>query len=115
MGHLPLHLPRSGLEKKRVVCHDGKTRLRNGYHVPNDYMTITFQRYSDANAFLNADFDKTRFSGAVAEACGTYANLRPVPATMCQEYVDFVTAVEEGRTDSSEASALERGIHYVTV
>merc|ERR1712200_210316 len=64
-----------GLATTRVVCHDGKTRLRNGYHVPNDYMTITFQRYSDANAFLNADFDKTRFSGAVAEACETYANL----------------------------------------
>jgi len=104
-----------GLEKKRVVCHDGKTRLRNGYHVPNDYMTITFQRYSDANAFLNADFDETRFSGAVAEACETYANLRPVPATMCQEYVEYATAVEEGRIDSSEAFALERGIHYVTV
>jgi len=73
-----------GLEKKRVVCHDGKTRLRNGYHVPNNYMTITFQRYCDANAFLKADFDETRFSGAVAEACGIYANLRPVPATMCQ-------------------------------
>jgi len=82
-----------GLEKKRVVCHDGKTRLRNGYHVPNNYMTITFQRYSDANALLKADFDETRFSGAVAEACGIYANLRPVPATMCQEYVDYETAV----------------------
>jgi hypothetical protein len=104
-----------GLEKKRVVCHDGKARLRNGYHVPDDDMTITFQRYSDANAFLNADFEKTRFSGAVAEACETYANLHPVPATLCQEYADYVTAVEEGRTDSSEASALERGIHYVTV
>jgi len=104
-----------GLEKKRVVCHDGKTRLRNGYHVPNNDMTITFQRYSDANAFLNADFDETRFSGAVAEACETYANLHPVPATMCQEYVEYATAVEEGRIDSSEGFALERGIRYVTV
>jgi len=104
-----------GMEKKRVVCHDGKTRLRNGYYVPNNYMTITFQRYSDANAFLKADFDETRFSGAVAEACGSYANLQPVPADMCQEYAEYVTAVEEGRIHSSEANALERGIHYVTV
>jgi len=104
-----------GMEKKRVVCHDGKTRLRNGYYVPNNYMTITFQRYSDANAFLKADFDETRFSGAVAEACGSYANLHPVPATMCQEYVEYATAVEEGRIHSSDADALERGIHYVTV
>jgi len=104
-----------GLEKKRVVCHDGKTRLKNGYHVPNNYMTITFQRYADANAFLNADFDETRFSGAVAEACETYANLHPVPATMCREYAEYVTAVNEGRIKSSEDCALERGIHYVTV
>jgi len=104
-----------GMEKKRVVCHDGKTRLRNGYYVPNNYMTITFQRYSDANAFLKADFDETRFSGAVAEACGSYANLHPVPATMCQEYNEYTTAVKEGRIHSSEAYALERGIHYVTV
>jgi len=104
-----------GLEKKRVVCNDGKTRLKNGYHVPNNYMTITFQRYSDANAFLNADFDETRFSGAVAEAIETYANLHPVPATMCQEYVEYVTAVKEGRIEGSEDGALERGIHYVTV
>jgi len=104
-----------GLEKKRVVCNDGKTRLKNGYHVPNNYMTITFQRYADANAFLNADFDETRFSGAVAEACETYANLHPVPATMCQEYVQYVTAVAEGKIGSSEDCALERGIHYVTV
>jgi len=104
-----------GLEKKRVVCNDGKTRLKNGYYVPNNYMTITFQRYSDANAFLNADFDETRFSGAVAEACGIYANLHPVPATMCQEYDEYLAAVEAGRIKGSEDCALERGIHYVTV
>jgi len=104
-----------GMEKKRVVCDDGKTRLRNGYHVPNNYMTITFQRYSDANAFLNADFDDTRFSGADAEACGAYANLHPVPATLCEEYAQYVTAVEAGKIKSNEDSALERGIHYVTV
>jgi len=104
-----------GMEKKRVVCDDGKTRLRNGYHIPNNYLTITFQRYSDANAFLKADLDKTRFSGAVAEACGTYANLHPVPASMCQEYVQYVKAVKEGKVKSSEDRALERGIHYVTV
>jgi len=104
-----------GMEKKRVVCDDGKTRLRNGYHIPNNYLTITFQLYSDANAFLKADLDETRFSGAVAEASGTYANLHPVPATMCQEYVQYVNAVEEGKIESSEDCALERGIHYVTV
>jgi len=104
-----------GMEKKRVVCDDGKTRLKNGYHVPNSYMTITFQRHSDANAFLNADFDDTRFSGADAEACGSYANLHPVPATMCQEYAQYNTAVEEGKIKRSEDSALERGIHYITV
>jgi len=104
-----------GLEKKRVVCGDGKTRLKNGYYIPNNYMTITFQRYSDANAFLNADFDETRFSGAVAEACEAYANLHPVPATMCQEYVEYISAIEEGRLEGSEDCALERGIHYVTV
>jgi len=104
-----------GMEKKRVVCNDGKTRLKNGYHVPSDYMTITFQRYSDANAFLNADLDETRFSGAEAEACEAYANLHPVPAHMCPEYELYIDAVEEGMLAESEDNALERGIHYVTV
>jgi len=75
-----------GLEKERVVCQDGKTRLRTGYYVPNDYITITFQRYSEANAFVRADFDDTRFCGAVAELCGTYANLHPVDADFCPKY-----------------------------
>jgi hypothetical protein len=75
-----------GLEKERVVCEDGKTRLRTGYYIPNDYITITFQRYSEANAFINADFDDTRFSGAVADFCGTYANLHPVDAAFCPDY-----------------------------
>jgi len=104
-----------GTEKKRVICDDGKTRLKNGYYLPNDYMTITFQRHSDANAFLNADLDDTRFSGAEAEACEPYANLHPVPAHMCPEYELFLDAVKKGKTDDSEECALERGIHYVTV
>merc|ERR1712117_151191 len=104
-----------GMVKKRVVCNDGKTRLKNGYHVPNDYMTITFQRYSDANAFLNADLDETRFSGSEAEACESYANLHPVPADMCPEYELYLDAVEKGEIDETEDNALERGIHYVTV
>jgi len=104
-----------GMEKKRVICDDGKTRLKNGYYLPNDYMTITFQRHSDANAFLNADLDDTRFSGAEAEACEPYANLHPVPAHMCPEYELFLDAVKKGKTDDSEECALERGIHYVTV
>jgi len=126
-----------GMEKKRVICDDGKTRLKNGYYLPNDYMTITFERHSDANAFLNADLDDTRFSGAEAEACEPYANLHPVPAHMCPEYELFLDAVKKGKTDDSEECtpkeltdkmekirkekaeldklALERGIHYVTV
>jgi len=104
-----------GMEKKRVICDDGKTRLKNGYYLPNDYMTITFQRHSDANAFLNADLDDTRFSGAEAEACEPYANLHPVPAHMCPEYELFLDAVKKKKTDDSEECALERGIHYVTV
>jgi len=104
-----------GMEKKRVICDDGKTRLKNGYYLPNNYMTITFQRHSDANAFLNADLDDTRFSGAEAEACEPYANLHPVLAHMCPEYELFLDAVKKGKTDDSEECALERGIHYVTV
>lgn len=104
-----------GLDKKRVVCDDGKTRLRTGYHVPNTYMTITFQRYSDANAFLNANFDDTRFSGADAEACGSYANLHPVDAAFCPEFEQYELDVKRGNAEFHDSEALDRGIHYVSV
>jgi len=105
-----------GLEKERVVCDDGKTRYRTGYYIPNNYMTITFQRYSDVSAFLNADFDETRFNGAVAEASSTYANLHPVDASMCPEFAQFEAAIVQSKGRISEEHlALEKGIHYVSV
>jgi len=105
-----------GLEKERVVCDDGKTRYRTGYYIPNNCMTITFQRYSDVNAFLNADFDNTRFNGAVAEASSAYANLHPVDASMCPEFAQFEAAIVQSKGKISEEHlALERGIHYVSV
>jgi len=104
-----------GLDKKQVVCDDGKTRYRTGYYIPNNYITITFQRHSEANAFLNADLDATRFSGAVAEAFGTYANLHPVDATMCPEYVELESYLKRSQEEFREEVALERGIHYVSV
>jgi len=105
-----------GLEKERVVCDDGKTRYRTGYYIPNNYMTITFQRYSDVNEFVNADFDDTRFDGAVAEASAAYANLHPVDASMCPEFAQFEAALAQSkRKINEEHLALERGIHYVSV
>jgi len=105
-----------GLEKERVVCDDGKTRYRTGYYIPNNYMTITFQRYSDVNAFVNADFEETRFNGAVAEASAAYANLHPVDASMCPEFAQFEAAIAQSKGKISEEQlALENGIHYVSV
>jgi len=104
-----------GLEKEQVVCDDGKTRYKTGYYVPNNSITITFQRYSDANAFLNFDFEKTRFSGAFAEASGTYAKLHAVPADLCPEFARFETEFELSNGELTDEDALERGIHYVSV
>lgn len=78
-----------GLEKQRVKCLDGKTRYRTGYHIPHDTMTISFQRYADAKAFLNCDLDDTRFDGADAELDFIFANEHPVDARMCPEYTLF--------------------------
>jgi len=102
-----------GLERERVVCDDGKTRLRNGYYIPNNHITITFQRYSDANAFLNADFDETRFNGADAEAFGAYANLHPVDAALCPEFAQYESEVQYSKGEFDDEVALQRGIHFV--
>jgi len=104
-----------GLEKEQVVCDDGKTRYKTGYYVPNNSITITFQRYSDANAFLNFDFQKTRFNGAFAEASGAYANLHAIPADMCPEFARFEAEFVRSNGKLTDEDALERGIHYVSV
>lgn len=78
-----------GLEKAKVVCNDGKTRYRTGYYTPDDCMTISFQRFSDAKKFLDSDLDETRFNGADVELDITYANEHPVDASMCPEFAQF--------------------------
>lgn len=104
-----------GLEKEYAVCNDGKKRLRTGYYAPNDYFTISFQKYTDAKAFLEADFDDTRLSNANVSIDSEFENLRPVDAFECPEYRQFERETRNKRNDDVSRVAHEMGISFTTM
>jgi len=77
-----------GLEKQTMMV-DGKSRMRTGYFVPDDEFIVTFQRLSDAVTFYNSEIDNTCLTGADMEWDETYANLQPVDAKVCPEYLRY--------------------------
>merc|ERR1719300_1630190 len=99
-----------GLEKQTMMV-DGKSRMRTGYFVPDDEFIVTFQRLSDAVTFYNSEIDNTCLTGADLEWDETYANLQPVDAKVCPEYLRYT---ERRRTFKSTKLA-EYGISYITL
>lgn len=99
-----------GLEKQTMMV-DGKSRMRTGYFVPDDEFIVTFQRLSDAVTFYNSEIDNTCLTGADVEWDQTYANLQPVDAKVCPEYLRYT---ERRRTFKSTKLA-EYGISYITL
>jgi len=99
-----------GLEKQTMMV-DGKSRMRTGYFVPDDEFIVTFQRLSDAVTFYNSEIDNTCLTGADMEWDETYANLQPVDAKVCPEYLRYT---ERYRTFKGTKLA-EYGISYMTL
>jgi len=93
-----------GLEKETVLV-DGKKKMRTGYHIPSEDITVTFQTKKDAMALLNADLDGTRFSTTCIDWEASYENLHPVNAALCPEH----------RVYKAGARRSEVGISFITV
>lgn len=98
-----------GLEKQTMMV-DGKSRMRTGYFVPDDEFIVTFQRLSDAVTFYNSEIDNTCLTGADVEWDQTYANLQPVDAKVCPEYLRYT---KRSRTFNTRPA--EYGISYITL
>jgi len=99
-----------GLEKQTMMV-DGKSRMRTGYFVPDDEFIVTFQRLSDAVTFYNSEIDNTCLTGADMEWDETYANLQPVDAKVCPEYLRYTK-----RFITFKSTKLaEYGISYITL
>jgi len=99
-----------GLEKQTMMV-DGKSRMRTGYFVPDDEFIVTFQRLSDAVTFYNSEIDNTCLTGADMEWDETYANLQPVDAKVCPDYLRYT---ERKRTFKNTQPA-EYDISYITL
>merc|ERR1712035_174788 len=98
-----------GLEKQTMMV-DGKSRMRTGYFVPDDEFIVTFQRLSDAVTFYNSEIDNTCLTGADMEWDETYANLQPVDAKVCPEYLRYTE-----RSKKFNCRPAEFGISYITL
>lgn len=107
-----------GLEKQTMMV-DGKSRMRTGYFVPDDEFIVTFQRLSDAVTFYNSEIDNTCLTGADVEWDQTYANLQPVDAKVCPEYLRYTKKKQNlqrrKKSEKVNCKPAEFGISYITL
>eukprot|EP00492_Amphilonche_elongata_P004059 TRINITY_DN443_c0_g1_i3.p1 TRINITY_DN443_c0_g1~~TRINITY_DN443_c0_g1_i3.p1 ORF type:complete len:226 (+),score=42.88 TRINITY_DN443_c0_g1_i3:111-788(+) len=106
-----------GIEKEEVLVtskEGTKKRIRTGYYIPDRHLTVTFQRFSDASAFLRTSLDNTRFSSAELSLDPSFENLQTVDAKMCPEWRKFSWAAREKTNNNYiEKIASENGVEFV--
>jgi len=108
-----------GIEKQEVLVTSKKgtkKRMRTGYYVPNTHLTVTFQRFCDASAFLRTSLDNTRFSSAELSLDPSFENLQTVDAKVCPEWRKFSWATRQKTNNNFiEKVASENGIDFVSM